>query len=341
MSNVFEAKAAKDATSQTETAEPTTTCAKRYHARLLSHAAPLAKKTQVVADEMRAARSLHMPGSWLFWTGTGVLARSAYQKRLLATPLLNREDNVMCARQILARGGRIRCMKWKPIPAGYTPGPRKLTVDPTRTTISPAERQFAASLAPLVVRKGRFSELEKGTGFYHILQRTTDELIGYTEQPFRETVCTGAREMIGFYRHRLKSLSAKARKSQELMRATLAAAEATTRIELESSDERRLDLNSMVRELFKKSRGENQTPDFTVDTNPFEQLQHARDALSDERISAAPAGQYARLLKAWRQIEFALYARYRHKHTQRLADTFQRALDETEQAHNKLCICTN
>ena len=205
-------------------------CAARYHTHLGRDVLPKARMTQTVADEMRVEVAA-MPGYWQFWDGNGITARNAYQQRLLAVQLINRAANRMCVRSILARGGRIRCLKWKPIPEDYEPPPVVVpTVDPTKLEVSPAERRIAAGVARRVVANGAFRELSHGRAFYHMAQRTTDELIAYASQPQRETLCTGARELIGFYRQQLEPLTRKVAQAKQLQGETQAAARLTTRI---------------------------------------------------------------------------------------------------------------
>ena len=164
-------------------------CAKRYHAKLGAEVLTRAQATLTIADAMRTPAA-GMPGHWLFWDGSGIIARSARQRRLLATQQIHISENRMCVRSILARGGRIRCLKWKPIPAGYVPPkPNLPKVDPIKTEISPAERRIASQLGSRVIRKGAFAELEHGTAFYHMAQRTSDECLCSSTIPSNNMQC--------------------------------------------------------------------------------------------------------------------------------------------------------
>jgi len=319
------------------------TCAQRYHAKLGGDVLPKARRTLTIADAMRTKGS-DMPGYWLFWDGSGIAARNAHQQRLLAMQPIDRDENRMCVRSILARGGRIRCMMWKPIPAGYKPPPPVVaTVDPTKLEVSPAERRIAASLSSRVVGKGAFRELAHGRALYHMAQRTTDELIAYTSQPHRETLCSGANELIGFYRRQLQPLSRKAKQSAQLKMETRAAAHATTRVALadriETPQSDPADFTRALRALLKPVLDRHEYATLTASQEPFRVLARARDLLSDQRFDAMAKRTRGHLRKALRNIEFALYADYNALHLHRLNHAFETTLNAIREAHGHACTC--
>ena len=77
----------------------------------------------------------------------------------------------------------------------------------------------------------------------------------------------------------------------------------------------------------------------TTSDAPFEVLTHARDAMSDQRFEAMPKKKRARLRKALRNIEFALYADYNARHLRRLGSTFDAAFNAILDAHQHTCTC--
>ena len=318
-------------------------CAARYHARLGRDVLPKTRMTQTVADEMRVEVPA-MPGYWQFWDGNGITARNAYQQRQLAVQLINRAANRMCARSILARGGRIRCLKWKPIPEGYQPPPVVVPkVDPTKLEVSAAERRIAAGVARRVMAKGAFRELAHGHAFYHMAQRTTDELIAYARQPQRETLCTGAKELIGFYRRQLEPLTRKVAQAKQLQSETQTAARLTIRAALFETGKAAAsdppDYTAAIRALLRPSLDRSDYATLTTTDAPFEVLTQARDVMSDQRFEAMAKQKRARLRKALRNIEFALYADYNARHLRRLSDAFDTTFDAVLDAHARACTC--
>lgn len=320
------------------------TCAARYHARLGSEVLPKARATLSIASQMREPRP-ELPGYWLFWDGSGVLARSARQQRLLATQQINLRDNRMCVRSILARGGRIRCLQWKPIPAGYVP-PKPVipTVDPAQPGISKAERRIAAQVSSRVTRQGAFAELRYGTAFYHMAQRTSDELIAYARQPYRATICTGANEMLKFYKRRLNPLARKTSRATELREETHQAALATARIYARETDNKvshdgNKTLSQILRRLVKSVLRPDEYATLVNNSEAQVLIQSVRDFLTDQRLSEIAKPQRGALKKALRNMEFAIYARYNSQHWQRFSKSYAMTFRAIQTAHQAECTC--
>ncbi|MFY0611789.1 MAG: hypothetical protein JXQ99_09720 [Hyphomicrobiaceae bacterium] len=324
-------------------ADTPASCSQRYHALLSSIVLPKARATQTVADAMRIEVD-EMPGYWQFWDGNGITARTAHQNRLLAVQQIDRAENRMCVRSILARGGRIRCMKWKPIPAGYVPPPPVVpTVDPTKPEISPAERRIAARLATRVIGKGAFRELMHGRAFFHMAQRTTDELVAYASQPHRETMCTGAKELIGFYQRQLEPLSRKVTQAEQLQTETQVAAVATIRVALPDENTATPsgspDFAALLGTLLLPVLNKDDHIIVTASGDPLRVLTQARDLLNDQRFEAMPKNRRGPLRKALRNIEFALYADYNLRRLRQLNRSYEATFKAIGDAHGRSCSC--
>ncbi|MFT5508257.1 MAG: hypothetical protein ACI89J_001331 [Hyphomicrobiaceae bacterium] len=321
-------------------------CAKRYHAKLGAEVLTRAQATLTIADAMRTPAA-GMPGHWLFWDGSGIIARSARQRRLLATQQIHISENRMCVRSILARGGRIRCLKWKPIPAGYVPPkPNLPKVDPIKTEISPAERRIASQLGSRVIRKGAFAELEHGTAFYHMAQRTSDELIAYARQPYRATICNAPQEMISFYKRQLGPLLRKAARAKQLQEETHRAAIATAHVAIHQAAEimphqRDVSFSNIARELVKPILSPEEHATLTISNQALVVLQQSRDFISDQRFAKMSAKKRDFLRKALRNVEFAHYAGYNSMRWSRFRDSFETTFRAIHDAHRAECNCTN
>lgn len=320
-------------------------CAERYHAALGHEVLPKARATLTIADEMRKGLP-GMPGYWLFWDGHGIAARSARQQRLLASQQINTLENRMCVRSILARGGRIRCLKWKPIPAGYKPPPPIVPeADPSKPEISPTERRHAAALGARVIGKGALRELEHGTAFYHMAQRTSDELIAFAGQPFRPSLCTGTRELIVFYRRQLEPLTRRHQRARRLLPETRQAAVAAARAALRNNEQPRATASADFADLARNLLTPVLTPDefdgLPAGDDALHVLSHARDLIGDQRFDAMPKNVRGPLRKALRNIEFALYARVNLNRVHRLAAGYEAALQSIDAAHARECTCSS
>jgi hypothetical protein len=319
-------------------------CAARYHTQLANDVLPKAKRTLEVANELRTSSSKQLPGHWLFWDGSGIASRTRRQKRLLATQVIDHRTQRMCVRSVLVRGGRIRCLKWKPIPIGYTPPPPKLPrVDPIKTDITMAERRIAARLSSRVISKGAFFELSHGTALYNLAQRTTNELIGYASQPYRGTICSGAPEMVGFYRDRLQSLLKRATNAEYQKVAARKTAVATMHTALGHStsiaDGQSADIAGLLRRLLRKTLTTAELAELPETSNLIGLLKQARTVLTEQRLETLPIEQRRRLVKALRSVEFAFYADYNQRHLRRLGASFQTVFRAILSIHSQECSC--
>lgn len=322
------------------------TCAKRYHAKLGSEILAKAQATLIIADQMRKPNP-EMPGYWLFWDGSGIVARSPRQRRLLATPQIIVRGNRMCTRSILVRGGRIRCLKWKLIPPGYVPPQPVLpTVEPTQAIISEAERRIASRISSRVRRKGAYPELRDGTALYHVSQRTSDELISYARQPYRATICTGTTEMLNFYRHQLGPLKRKTRRAIQLQEEAHQAALATAgeydkKLGNTISQRSGKTYSQVIRQMVTPLIDTVDYAKLPQDARPLVLLQSVRGLLSDERFLEIAEDKRGPLRKALRNIEFTVYARQNARRWKRLVASYEATFEAIRTAYEAECKCGN
>ncbi len=341
--------AAASATERANDTRPAADCASDFHARLNRDVLSKAKATLEIADELREPIK-SLPGHWLFWKGGRVMARTAQQRRLLANPHFLQRAGRMCARAVLIRGGRVRCMKWQTIPKDYVaPKPVLATVDPASPEISEAEYDIAASLTPRVLSRAALDELSFGSAFYHMAKRTSDELIRYASQPLRPALCSGATEMISFYRRQLIPLSSLARNAADLARQAHKAARSTAkfaltrltagdgRIVMETGDEQ--DLRNLLRQLISQVLGESEHKRLDQSSTLLEYLEGLAEMLDDKRLAAFAKGSRTALLKALRNSEFAGYAELNHERIDRLDSGFRQALAAIGTSHATACTC--
>lgn len=339
------------------TENPSETCAHRYHARLRQDSLPLAITTQTIADELRQV-SDDLPGQWLFWDGSNILARTAYQRRLLATPQHDLQTNRLCTNQILARGGRIRCLKWEPIPAGYEPPDPDAPLPEARAPkISAAEFRTASSLASLVIHKGSLQEFARDTALYHLVQRSTDELTKYTDQPYRPTICSGALEMITFYRRQLNPVFGKAERARELYAEIQATSESALRQALKIRSVKQTsdpappwsstaepekiasDLDALLVGLLTEPEQQRWQRTATEGASLRLVLQKGRDFLTSQAIDALPEAEAESIKKALRNAEFRVYAAHYSNQLARLKGIFHAVLEKIENNHRETCTC--
>ena len=318
-------------------------CSTKFHSKLGTLAHPLAAATQTAADVMRNPSST-LPGQWLFWDGFGIAARTARQKLLLATPIINERDNMMCERSVLVRGGRIRCLKWQPIPPGYKPPePAQAATSSTQPKISRAERRMARNLSALVVRKGAFRELEHDTPLFHIAQRATDELVAYTAQDHRNTLCTGVGAMLSFYRRTLKPIYLQAVVSRELLAETRSAAISATFAFLgkdtQFGKDTAPDLNAVLPGILKSMLTEEEISIISNAGSAIKSLEEARNILTDQRMETIPATRKNALLKTLRNLEFMIYATHASARWSALRDSFEVTLQAIATSHRNACDC--
>ncbi len=304
-------------------------CARVYHKRLMRDIRPLTEDIWPTAVRMRKPDTT-LPGHWLFWDGSGVLARTARQRRLLKSPQFLEREGRVCVHSVLARGGRISCLKWKDVPDDYQPPqPKPTSVEASRPEISDGERQLAAGLTRRVSSRGAISELTADTAFYHLIKRAADEIHRYAGQDYKARLCSGVPEMIAFYRKRLASLARKERAAITLAGEAREAAGETFQAAVklfglqaitgEGESGRPLGLKDLMGKVL--------SPKERASLEPYEPdlelLAKLRDYLTDERLDLLPKDQRGTLRKALRTSEIALYAEINADRTGQLNAAFE------------------
>lgn len=320
-------------------------CAHAYHTRLRRDVHPLTEDIWPTAIRVRKPDTT-LPGYWLFWDGSGVLARTARQRRLLNNPQFLEREGRVCVHSILARGGRIRCLKWREVAENYKPPPPKpAAVEARRPEITDGERQLAAGVTRRVSSRGAIGELAFDTAFYHLIKRAADEIHRYAGQDFKARLCSGVPEMIAFYRKRLASLARRETEAMALATNAREAAEETfaaavrvfdLHVDLgEGEAGRPLGLKDLVGAVLTAK----ETASLDAYDPDLELLARAREYLSDERFEALEKGRRGALRKALRTAEIALYAQINADRIGQLHAAFETSFDTIADAHRSSCVC--
>jgi hypothetical protein len=311
-------------------------CALDYHRRLGRDVQPLTGEIWATALEVRKPDDT-LPGRWLFWDGSGVLARTARQRKLLRSQQFLEREGRVCVHSILARGGRIRCLKWKDVPDDYEPPPEKRpAVEATRPEISAARR---------VSSRGGLGELAFDSAFYNLVKRAADEIDRYAGQDFKSRLCSGVPEMVAFYRKRLVLLEKKEEAARELATDALQAGRASLDAALEAAGRaaelgageagRPMGLEDLLGTVLTAEEAAslaNHEPDLDF-------LAKAREYLTDERLEAMDKKQSGPLRKALRTAEIALYAEINADRLGQLHAAFESSFEAILEAQRTSCSC--
>jgi hypothetical protein len=320
-------------------------CARDYHRRLGRDVRTLTGEIWATALEVRKPDNT-LPGRWLFWDGSGVLARTARQRKLLRSEQFLEREGRVCVHSILARGGRIRCLKWKDVPDDYEPPPDKRpAVEAKRPEITDGERRLAAAVARRVSSRGGISELAFDSAFYHLVKRAADEIDRYAGQDFKPRLCSGVPEMVAFYRKRLVLLEKKEEAARELATDALEAGRASLEVALEAAGRaaepgageavRPMGLEDLLGTVLTAEEAASlasHEPDLDF-------LAKAREYLTDERLDAMDKKQSGPLRKALRTAEIALYAEINADRLGQLHAAFESSFEAILEAHRASCSC--
>ena len=322
-----------------------TSCARNYHKRLMRDVRPVTKEIWATAIRARQPDT-SLPGRWLFWDGSGILARTARQRQLLRSPQFLEREGRICVHSVLSRGGRIRCLKWKDVPDDYEPPPAKPpAVEAKRPEITDGERRLAAGVTRRVSSRGGLDELAFDTAFYHLVKRAADDVDRYADQDFKPRMCSGVQEMVAFYRKRLRPLAKKEQDALELATSALKAARATLNVALEAAGleeplgngqaGRPLGIEDLVGTVLSaKERASLAAFDPDV-----EFLAKAREYLTESRFESLEAKQSRPLHKALRTAEIAMYAEINADRLGQLHAAFEAGFEAILEAHRTSCTC--
>jgi hypothetical protein len=287
-----------------------------------------------------------LPGHWLFWDGSGVLARTARQRKLLRNQQFLEREGRVCMHSILARGGRIRCLKWKDVPDDYEPPPEKRPAAEAKTPeITDGERRLAAGVARRVSARGGLSELAFDSAFYHLIKRAADEIDRYASQDFKPSLCSGVTEMVAFYRKRLVLLEKKEEAARELATDALEAGRASLDRALEGFG-RAAELGvgeagrpMGLEDLLAAALTAEEAASLASHEPDLDFLAKAREYLTDERLDAMDKKQSGLLRKALRTAEIAFYAEINADRLGQLHAAFESSFEAILEAHRASCSC--
>ena len=320
-------------------------CARAYHKRLGRDVRPLTEEIWPTALNVRQPDT-SLPGHWLFWDGTGVLARTARQRVLLRSQQFVEREGRICARSILVRGGRIRCLKWKDVPADYEPPEETpLAAEAKRPEISDDERRLAAGVSQSVSSRGGLSELAFDTAFYHLVKRAADEIDGYAGQDFKPRICSGVPEMVAFYRKRLSLLEKKEREARERATDAVEAGRASLDAALQSagraaaSGDGEAGRPTGLEDLLRTVLTAEEAASLASHEPDLDFLSKAREYLTGERLDAMDKEQSGPLRKALRTAEIALYAEINADRLGQLHAAFESSFEAILEAHRTSCSC--
>ena len=366
------ARQTQDGSQAANGSESARSCAQNYHASLSTVKATEGAKLTSSARHVRTGKP-DLPGYWLFWNPQ----RAAVRKKLarIGNPAnaIVIEDR-MCARSVLGRGGRIRCLKWVPKPENYRPSP----VVPTETewtepSAEASQRGLLRRLTPVVRSRGAVQELRRSGRSYELTRRAGGELIGYLNQPARPTICTGAQAMLDFYERQLRPLENQFNGAEELIKntqelalkltararvawskpeggATTTVGESSTAAQSsDTTDDAMKPLPAVWRDASEKKLIQltagimlprRHVGYIASEDAYFDRLVRAREAMSSASANEAPAHVRSAVFQAFRSLEMAYYARLRKDQVQAYRNALFGVIDAIGKRHSELCTCS-
>ena len=361
------ARQTQDASQATRTSNAAGNCAQQYHASLTTIKETAGSKLIETARVVRRGRP-ELPGYWLFWNP----GRAAVRKKLarIGNPAnaIVIEDR-MCARSVLGRGGRIRCLKWVPKPEGYRPRPEVQTqTEWSEPTPDKAQRELIRKLTALVRSRGAIQELRRSGRLFELTRRVGGELIGYLDQSPRPTICTGAQAMLDFYERQLRPLEAQFGSSEELIAGAqelalkhTTAARAAWSKPADGSNEASVQENASLvsdasqslpaawqnasrRDLVRLNAGvmlpRRHVGFIAAEKTLFDRLVRAREAMSSSSASEAPQTVRSAVFKAFRALEVTYYAELRKDQIQAYRDALFGVIEAIRKRHTDICTCS-
>lgn len=361
------ARQTQDSSQVTTASNVPRNCAQQYHATLKSVKETAGSKLIDAARLVRRGRP-DLPGYWLFWNP----GRAAVRKKLarIGNPAnaIVIEDR-MCARSVLGRGGRIRCLKWVPKPEGYRPQPEvRAEAEWSEPAADKDQRAVLRKLTALVRSRGAIQELRRSGRLFELTRRVGGELIGYLEQSPRPTICTGAQAMLDFYERQLRPLEAQFGGSDELVKAaqelalklTTQAHAAWSKPVSGSNDTAVQDNASLPSDLphALPTTWQNASRKDLVRLNAavmlprrhvgfisaektlFDRLVRAREAMSSSSASEAPQHVRSAVFRAFRALEVTYYAHLRKDQIESYRNALFGVIDAIRKRHTNICTCS-
>ncbi len=350
-------------------------CARNYHASLSTIKKSAGAKLIDAARQVRKGRP-DLPGYWLFWNPKRAAVRRKLARIGNPANAIVIEDR-MCARSVLGRGGRIRCLKWVPKPKNYRPRP---VVEPSaewqEPATSEAERTLLRRLTPVVRSRGAVQELQRSGRLYELTRRVGGELIGYLDQTERPTICTGAQAMLDFYERQLRPLENRFGDAEDLIQKTQTLSRklagnahaawskpksaADSAAGEDSSGDRAVDASENMPQAVRPLPTEWQEASekalvqltagvmlprrhlgyIKAEDAFFDRLIRAREAMSSASATEAPAHVRSAVFAAFRGLEMSYYAGLRREQVQTYRKALFGVIDAIRKQHGELCTCS-
>ncbi|MGI9422159.1 MAG: hypothetical protein ACR2PA_03125 [Hyphomicrobiaceae bacterium] len=280
------------------------------------------------------------------------------------------EDRI-CTNSIMARDGRLRCLKWEPKPANYKPAKvadkKPIEAEPQATT---EELALLRPLSPFVRSRAAVAELQSSGRLYRLTRRVGGELLGYLKQPERPAICTGTQAMLDFYERRLSPLSQLGddlddgvQRIQQLLQERVAAATAAWSAKPVSSaatdtppekPTHREAVPPVVQGILPKVRGnlrdqvlttaevmlsKDHVGQIAAESDLFAMLVRARETMSAGATHEAPPHVRKAVFHAFRAIEITYYANLRKRRYRAYRDALFGLIDTIRSRHEKSCQC--
>ena len=361
------ARQTQDGSQGTVSSDATRNCAQRYHASLATAKETAGTKLIDMARQVRRGRP-DLPGYWLFWNPGQTAVRKKLARIGNPANAIVIEDR-MCARSVLGRGGRIRCLKWVPKPEGYRPQPQNQEVQEwSEPAADKAHRDLLRRLTALVRNRGAIQELRRSGRLFQLTRRVGSELIGYLDQSPRPTICTGAQAMLDFYERQLRPLENQFEDADELIKTaqelalklTAEAHSAWSRPSSGSRDSAEQNSassppdqsralpttwqNASPKELVRLTAGimlpRRHVGFIATEKTLFDRLVRAREAMSSSSASEAPQHVRSAVFKAFRGLEVAYYADLRKDQLAAYRNALFGVIDAIRKRHTEFCTCT-
>ncbi|MEM9356631.1 MAG: hypothetical protein AAGB04_10495 [Pseudomonadota bacterium] len=361
------ARQTQDASQVSRASDERRNCGQQYHASLSTVKETAGSRLIDAARSVRRGRP-GLPGYWMFWNP----GRAAIRKKLarIGNPAnaIVIEDR-MCARSVLGRGGRIRCLKWVPKPKNYRPQTEAQTeTEWSEPAAGKDQRDLLRRLTTLVRSRGAIQELRRSGRLFELTRRVGGELMGYLDQAPRPTICTGAQAMLDFYERQLRPLEAQFGDSDELikvarelaLRLSTDAHAAWSKAASNSGDDAMQDRASLPsnqshnlpaawqsasrRDLVRLNAGimlpRRHVGYIAAEKTLFDRLVRAREAMSSSSASEAAPHVRSAVFRAFRALEVTYYADLRKDQIETYRTALFGVIDAIRKRHTDICTCS-
>lgn len=312
-------------------------CASSYHAALSAvHAASGDRMARAVKAMGRVDAAL--PGRWLFWGPPGQSGRQRIETRRQCVVLE-------------ARGGRTRCARFE---ERLLPGPIPAQV-PAKAP--GAEELKALRFVDETVRgKGALVEFGANGRYKVMSERFADDVRIYTSQPVHPALCTGAGDLLEFYREALaplrKRISVVADATQRVRRlaasrfniaaavlAARSAASAADPAKVEEKEGAPAGLRDMIGALMRLAADADVARAVAGEGEDMSAMARAHAWVASEQASGLLPTERETLLVALQMIEALIYAETLRTRYAEINAALFGTLDQLMVAQKKSCTC--